>query len=33
MIFGDEMAVQAAEVARDELEARIAKLEGLMARR
>ena len=33
LIFGDEIAVTAAEQARDELEARIAKLEGLMARR
>jgi len=33
LIFGDELAVQAAEQAREELEARIAKLEGLIARR
>jgi transcriptional regulator with XRE-family HTH domain len=33
LIFGDELAVQAAEQARTELEARIAKLEGFIARR
>ncbi|MBP0439540.1 helix-turn-helix domain-containing protein [Tianweitania sediminis] len=33
LIFGDELALQAAEQARDELEARIARLEGLIARK
>jgi transcriptional regulator with XRE-family HTH domain len=33
LIFGDEIAVSAAEQAREELEARIAKLEELMVRR